>query len=136
MTRSTKMVAATVATFAVVAAPAAARIHFGANAESRPRGADRPSAGLLVEFRAGVLDADEDRTIGDAGGRLALRLKLVRAASVIPRDGERLEAVRERLRAAPGVLRVEDNAPMAVAKDPNDPGFDQQYALAESGDDD
>ena len=57
-------------------------------------------------------------------------------AAVTPGDGETLEALRERLRAAPSVLRVEDNAPMAVAKNPNDPGFEQQYALAEGADND
>ena len=44
--------------------------------------------------------------------------------------------MRARLRAAPSVLRVEDNAPMAVAKAPNDPGFEQQYALADDADND
>ena len=34
------------------------------------------------------------------------------------------------------MLRVEDNVPMAVAKDPDDPGFVQQYALADGADDD
>ena len=89
-----------------------------------------------MQFRPGVLDADRRRAISDAGGRFGLRLALVRAASVTARDGDTLEALRERLRAAPGVLRVEDDAPIAVAKDPNDPGFEQQYALAESADND
>jgi thermitase len=127
---------ATVAFLAVTASPAAARIRFEPDRDSRPRGPARASAGLLVQFRPGVLDADEDRAISDAGGRLVLRLGLVRAASVTPRDGETREELRDRLRAAPGVLRVEDNAPMAIAKAPNDPGFEQQYALTDSADHD
>ena len=80
-------------------------------------------------------DADQRRAITDAGGRLGLKLGLVRGFSVNVGEGS-LEALRERLRAAPGVLRVEDNVPMAVAKEPDDPGFDEQYALADSDDDD
>jgi thermitase len=117
------------------ASPAAATIRFGPDRESRPRGEPRQVTGLLVQFRQGVIDADQRRAITDAGGRLARRLALVRAASVTVPEGT-LERVRERLRAAPGVLRVEDNAPMAVAKNPDDPGFVQQYALADGSDDD
>ena len=134
--RSSQTAVAAVVFVLLAAAPAGARIHFGADRDSRPRGAARPAAGLIVQFRRGVLDADQRRAIRDAGGRLALRLRLIRAAAVNVGDGETLEALRERLRAAPGVLRVEDNAPTAVAKDPNDPGFVQQYALAEGADND
>ena len=134
--RSSQTAVAAVCFVLLAATPAGARIHFGRDADSRPRGAARPAAGLIVQFRRGVLDADQQRAIRDAGGRLALRLRLIRAAAVNVGDGETLEALRERLRAAPGVLRVEDNAPMAVAKDPNDPGFEQQYALADSADND
>ena len=134
--RSTQAVVAAVVFLAVAGAPATARIRFGADGDSRPRGQARPVAGLLVQFRPGVLDTDRRRAISDAGGRFGLRLGLVRGASVTVADGDTLEALRDRLRAAPGVLRVEDNAPMAVAKNPNDPGFEQQYALAESADND
>jgi subtilisin family serine protease len=129
------LVLAAVVSLAVAASPATATIRFGPDRDSGPRGEPRPAVGLLVQFRPGVLDADQRRAIGDAGGRLGLKLGLVRGFSVAVRDGT-LEALRERLRAAPGVLRVEDNAPMAVAKDPNDPGFGQQYALADGSDDD
>ena len=121
---------------AVAAQPAAAQIRFGADRDSGPGGQPRPAAGLLVQFRRDVRDADQRRAISDAGGRLALRLRLVRAAAVTPRDGETLDALRERLRAARSVLRVEDNVAMAVAKEPGDPGFVQQYALADGADHD
>ncbi len=135
MGRSSQTVAAAAVFLAVAVAPAEAQLRFGADRDSRPRGEARPAAGLLVQFRSGVLDADQRRAIADAGGRLGLKLGLVRGFSVNVGEGS-LEALRERLRAAPGVLRVEDNVPMAVAKNPDDPGFDDQYALADSNDDD
>ena len=128
-------IAAAVVVFAVAAAPAAAQLRFGADRDSRPKGESRPVSGLLVQFRSDVRDADRRRAITDAGGRLGLKLALIRGFSVKVGEGS-LEAVRERLRAAPGVLRVEDNVPMAVAKEPDDPGFVEQYALADSNDDD
>ncbi len=135
MGRSSQTVAAAAVFLAVAVAPAEAQLRFGADRDSRPRGEARPAAGLLVQFRSGVLDADQRRAIADAGGRLGLKLGLVRGFSVNVGEGS-LEALRERLRAAPSVLRVEDNVPMAVAKNPDDPGFDDQYALADSNDDD
>src|SRR6478735_8118774 len=121
---------------AVGAPSAGAQIRFGADRDSRPSGQARPAAGLLVQFREGIRDADRNRVISEAGGRLALRLRLVRAVAVTPRDGEALERLRERLQAARGVLRVEDNVPVAVAKAPNDPGLVQQYALSDGSDHD
>src|SRR5215207_4364655 len=135
MGRSAQTVAAAVVCLAVAVAPAEAQLRFGADRDSSPQGESRPAAGLLVQFRAGVSDADRRRAITDAGGRLGLKLALVRAFSVNVGEGS-LEALRERLRSAPGVLRVEDNVPMAVAKEPDDPGFEEQYALADSNDDD
>ena len=135
MRLTSRTAAAAVVFFAIAAAPAEAQLRFGADRDSRPRGEPRPAAGLLVQFRSGVLDADQRRAIADAGGRLGLKLGLVRGFSVNVGEGS-LEALRERLRNAPGVLRVEDNVPMAVAKNPDDPGFDEQYALADSSDDD
>src|SRR4051812_37339555 len=123
--RCRQAVAAAAVFSALAAAPAVARIHFGANGESRPRGAARPAAGLIVAFRSGVGRADQEREIGDAGGRLGLRLRLVRAFAVTPGNGETLEALRARLKAAPGVLRVEDNTPNAVAKKADDPRFER-----------
>jgi thermitase len=129
------LVGVAVVACAVSASPAAAQLRLGADRDSRPRGEPRPVAGLLVQFRAGVGDAERRREISDAGGRLALRLGLVHGASVTVRDGS-LETLRERLRAAPGVLRIEDNAEVHVARDPDDPGFEQQYALTDSADHD
>jgi subtilisin family serine protease len=88
-----------------------------------------------VQFRSDVRNAIREREISEAGGRLARRLAIVHAAAVRVRAGT-LETLRERLRASPGVLRVEDDVPAAVAKAPNDPGFDQQYALAHGADND
>ena len=50
-----RTVAAAVVFFAIAAAPAAAQLRFGADRDSRPRGESRPAAGLLVQFRSGVL---------------------------------------------------------------------------------
>src|SRR5688572_13978677 len=64
---------------AVHVPPAAAQIRFAADRDSGPGGSPRAAAGLLVQFRPGVLEADQSGVIADAGGRLALRLRLVRA---------------------------------------------------------
>ena len=133
--RSIHTVVAAVVFFGVAVTPAVAQLRFAADRDSRPLGETRRAAGLLIQFRPGVLDADQRRAITDAGGRIGLKLALVRGFAVDVGEGS-IDALRERLRAAPGVLRVEDNVPMAVAKEPDDPGFDEQYALADSSDDD
>ena len=121
---------------AVAAPPAAAQIRFGADRDSGPGGQPRPAAGLLVQFRRDVLDADQRRAISDAGGRLALRLRLVRAAAVTPaRRGDAGRATRAPTGGAERVARRGQRSD-GGGQGPRDPGFVQQYALADGADHD
>ena len=64
-----------------------------------------------------------------AGGRRALRLRLVRAVAVGRRRGNSLVELRTRLRNSDRVGRVEDDTPITIEKNPNDPGVGEQYAI-------
>ena len=65
---------------------------------------------MLLQFRRGMLDADQWRAISDAGERLGSGWDWCGRFGNGPRR-DTLEALRDRLRAAPGALRVEANAP-------------------------
>ena len=97
----------------------------------RPR-----SRRLLVQFRPDTDEARREEIARDAGGRLGLRLRLVRALAVGPREGVSLEELRARLRSSDRVLRVEDDGPIGIAKNPNDPGVSEQYAIRQKADHD
>src|SRR5215213_5186118 len=118
------------------ASPAVARIDFRKDRLAQPRGQAPPVTRLLVQFRQNTDEARREGIARDAGGRLALRLRLVRALAVAPRQGVTLEELRARLRASDRVQRVEDDGPIAISKNANDPGVSEQYAIKQKDDHD
>ena len=121
---------------AVMASPAVARIEFRKDRLAQPRGQTPPVTELLVQFRQDTGEARREGIARDAGGRVALRLRLVRALAVAPREGTSLEELRARLLASDRVRRVEDDGPIAIAKSPDDPGVSEQYAIKQKDDHD
>ena len=63
-------------------------------------------------------------------------MRLVRALAVGPREGTSLEDLRTRLRSSDRVQRVEDDGPIAISKNANDPGVSEQYAIKQKDDHD
>ena len=118
------------------APPAVAQVKFREDRLAQPRGQAPPVTRLLVQFRQNTDEARREGIVREAGGRPALRLRLVRALAVAPRDGISLEELRARLRASDRVERVEDDGPIAISKDPNDPGVVEQYAIKQKDDHD
>src|SRR3954453_5954305 len=82
------------------ASPAAARIEFRKDRLPQPRGHESPVTRLLVQFGQDRDEGRRERIARDAGGRLALKLRLVRALAVAPREGLTLEDLRARLQAS------------------------------------
>ena len=119
-----------------MASPAAAKVEFRKDRLAQPRGQAPAVARLLVQFRQNTDEARREGIVRDSGGRLALRLRLVRALAVAPREGTSLEELRARLRASDRVQRVEDDGPIAISKDANDPGVVEQYAIKQKADHD
>ena len=118
-----------------MASPAAA-ITFRKDRLAKPRGETPAVSRLLVQFRRDTDDARQDAIVRDAGGRLALRLRLVRALAVGAREGVSLEDLRARLLSSDRVLRVEDDGPIGISKNANDPGVGEQYAIKQKDDHD
>ena len=118
-----------------MASPAAA-ITFRKDRLAKPRGETPAVSRLLVQFRPDTDEARREEIVRGAGGRLALRLRLVRALAVGAREGVSLEDLRARLRSSDRVLRVEDDAPLSISKNANDPGISEQYALKQKDDHD
>ena len=112
-----------------MASPAVAQVKFRDDRLAQPRGQAPPVTRLLVQFRRDTDEARREGIARDAGGRVGLRLRLVRALAVAPREGVTLEELRARLRASDRVQRVEDDNPIAITKDANDPGVSEQYAI-------
>src|SRR5688500_16483516 len=83
---------------AVMASPAEARVEFRKDRLAQPRGETPPVERLLVQFRQNTGETRREQIVRDAGGRSALRLRLVRALAVAPREGATLEDLRARLR--------------------------------------
>src|SRR4051794_23732962 len=108
-----------------VASPASA-IDFRKDRLAKPRGQQPPVTRLLVQFRRDTSDARREDIARNAGGRALLRLRLIRALAVAPREGVGLEDLRARLRSSDRVQRVEDDGPIAIAKNANDPGVSEQ----------
>ena len=121
---------------AALASPAAAQVAFRKDRLARPHGEPPAVTRLLVQFRRDTSDARREAIIRDAGGRLALRLRLVRALAVGPREGTSLEELRARLRSSERVQRVEDDGPISISKSANDPGVSEQYAIKQKDDHD
>ena len=117
------------------AAPAAA-INFREDRLARPHGQQPPVTRLLVQFRRGTSDASRGDIVRDAGGHSALRLRLVRALAVSPREGTSLEDLRTRLRSSDRVQRVEDDGSIAISRNADDPGVSEQYAIKQEDDHD
>ena len=103
---------------------------------AKPGGQQPPVTRLLVQFRRDTSDARRDEIVRNAGGRPALRLRLVRALAVGSREGVSLEDLRARLRSSDRVQRVEDDGPIAISKAANDPGISEQYAIKQKDDHD
>jgi thermitase len=118
-----------------MASPAAA-INFRKDRLAKPRGQQPPVTRLLVQFRRDTSDASRDEIVRNAGGRRALRLRLIRALAVGPREGVSLEDLRARLRGSDRVQRVEDDGPIAISKNADDPGVSEQYAIKQKDDHD
>ena len=119
-----------------LASPAAARVDFRQNRLARADAQPPPVSRLLVQFRRNTNDERIKEVVRRAGGRVALRLRLVRAVAVGRRSGGSLEALRARLRTSDRVRRVEDDGPISIAKSPNDPGVSEQYAIKQKDDHD
>ena len=118
-----------------VASPAAA-IEFRKDRLAKPRGETPAVTRLLVQFRKGTNEARREEIVRGLGARVALRLGLVRALAVGAREGVSLEDLRARLRGSDRVLRVEDDGPIAISKNANDPGVSDQYAIKQKDDHD
>ena len=118
-----------------MASPAAA-ITFREDQLAKPRGEAPAAARLLVQFRRDTDNERQDAIVRDAGGRPALRLRLVRALAVSAREGVTLEDLRSRLLGSDRVQRVEDDGPIGIAKNANDPGVAEQYAIKQKDDHD
>ena len=118
-----------------MASPAGA-INFRKDRLAKPRGQAPPVTRLLVQFRRDTNDARREEIVRAVGGRVALRLRLVRALAVSPRSGVSLDDLRARLRDSERVLRVEDDSPVAISKSANDPGVSEQYAIKQKDDHD
>jgi subtilisin family serine protease len=119
-----------------MAPPAEARLEFRTDRLAQPRGDTPPVERLLVQFRQDTGETRREEIVRDAGGRAALRLRLVRALAVAPREGATLEELRARLSASDRVQRVEDDSPIAISKKANDPGVVEQYAIEHGNDHD
>ena len=135
VTRRLVLVGAVTVLLGGMASPADA-IQFRKDRLAKPRGQTPPVTRLLVQFRRDTNDARREEIVRGAGGRLALRLRLVRALAVGPRSGVSLEDLRARLRSSERVERVEDDGPIAISKNANDPGVSEQYAIKEKADHD
>ena len=118
-----------------IASPAAA-VTFRKDRLAKPGGQQPPVTRLLVQFRRDTSDASRDEIARNAGGRRVLRLRLVRALAVAPREGVSLEDLRSRLRSSDRVQRVEDDGPIAISKNADDPGISEQYAIKQKDDHD
>ena len=135
-TRHLLLAGAATVLVAGTAAPASAQVEFRKDRLAQARGEAPPVSRLLVQFRAGTDDARLEEIVRRAGGRVALRTRLLRAAAVGRREGVSLEDLRARLRGSERVLRVEDDGPVSIAKTANDPGVSEQYAIQQKADHD
>ncbi len=135
-TRRVVLLGTVAALIAAMASPAAAQVAFRKDRLARPHGEPPAVTRLLVQFRRDTGDARREEIVRDAGGRLALRLRLVRALAVGPREGTSLEELRARLRSSDRVQRVEDDGPISISKTANDPGVSEQYAIKQKDDHD
>lgn len=84
---------------------------------------------LIVGFDSRKALSRADDIVAAAGGRIRLRLDHVRAASVRPRAGRSLKALRAALRRHPDVRYVEPDFILRATKTPDDPDFPRQYGL-------
>jgi subtilisin family serine protease len=119
-----------------LAPSASAAVRFRSDRLARPDGPAAPVTRLLVQFRRDTSSARLKQIVQRAGGKLGLRLRLVRAAAVGRRSGVSLEELRSRLRSSDRVQRVEDDTPISIEKSPNDPGVVEQYAIKQKADHD
>ena len=117
-------------------ASATEAIHFRKDQLAKPRGETPALSHLLVQFRSDTNETAREEIVRKAGGRLARRLLLVRALAVGAPKGVSLDDLRARLRSSDRVLRVEDDGPISISKDANDPGVSDQYAIKQKDDHD
>ena len=96
--------------------------------------ADAVAGQLVVGFRSGVTASTQKSVIERAGGRLVRRLANIRGTVVRLRErGLELGVLRRRLSAARGVRYAEPDFYLRSSATPDDPRYDQQYALADGG---
>src|SRR5262245_38341115 len=88
---------------------------------------------LIVGFKSGTSSAEQSRILDRVGGKRRLALRRIRAASINPKSGITLERLRARLKDDPNVRYVEPDFIMRASKEPDDPQYDVQYALAAPG---
>jgi len=88
---------------------------------------------LVVGFKSGTSSSDQSRILDRVGGTRRRTLRRIRAASINPRSGVTLERLRARLRDDPNVRYVEPDFILRASKEPDDPQYDVQYALAAPG---
>jgi subtilisin family serine protease len=88
---------------------------------------------LIVGFKSGTSSATQARVLDHLGGRRRRALSRIRAAAINPRSGISLDRLRKRLQDDPNVRYVEPDFVMRATKEPDDPQYDIQYALAEPG---
>ena len=81
-TRGLVLVGAVAVLVAAPAPPAAAQVDFRKDRPARARGEPPAVTRLLVQFRRNTNDARVKEIVRRAGGRVQLRLRLVRAAAV------------------------------------------------------
>ena len=89
---------------------------------------------LLVGFESGISPARQKAIVERTGGRVLRRLANIRGHVVrVGRDGLALDALRSRLRDAPGVRYAEPDFYLTKSASPDDPLYASQYALAPAG---
>src|SRR4051794_11427060 len=96
--------------------------------------ADAVPGQLLVGFHGGLSSSAQQAVIEHAGGRLVRHLAHIRGTVVrVHAKGLALSALRSRLQAAHEVRYAEPDYYLHRSLTPNDPDYEQQYALAATG---
>lgn len=88
---------------------------------------------LVVGFKSGTSSDEQARILDRAGGTQRRALRRIRAASIRPRGGVALARLKAKLADEPAVRYVEPDFILNASKEPDDPQYDVQYALAEPG---
>jgi thermitase len=98
--------------------------------------ADAVRGQLIVGFKPGTSSSAQSKLLAAAGARIRTRLAHIRAASIRPRSGRALSAVKTALRRSHAVAYVEPDFYLNATATPDDPLFAQQYGLSQPNGDD